>query len=407
MIALVGLGLLGAAVVVASRVGYLDRLSARLLPREQRVRLSAGDFPAGVAAPVGELASVPLRPTLIGFTPRGSSASLLLATGGAQAAAHPGPADASSGESAAAHGGGGAGSGAAAGSGEGILKASYALDARAVVFAREDDLRRALSLGAENGGVDMAAISVDRLAAWSVALRDASPRTVLLLGRSQGQEALAAVGVNQVSELKGKRIAVSSNGSSYFFALWLLSRAQLGPGDVTWVDLPQTLDAGRALREGKADAVVGLRGDVELAARDRGGKVLASTADAPHLVTTVLVARGDYAARYPDAVRRMLRGLLDAARQTLRDPAPGARLLGEVAPYLGDPVEAVHSAPPATLSDNLAFFGLAGEAPVTYDELFQSAAALFTKLGKLTNPPQAEDTRDLGALKYVSEARGP
>jgi hypothetical protein len=82
-------------------------------------------------------------------------------------------------------------------------------------------------------------------------------------------------------------------------------------------------------------------------------------------------------------------------------------MLGEVAPYLGDPTEAIRSAPPATLQDNLAFFGLSGESPVTYDELYQSAAALYVKVGHLKAVPQVEDTRDLGALKYVSEARRP
>ena len=65
---------------------------------------------------------------------------------------------------------------------------------------------------------------------------------------------------------------------------------------------------------------------MSMAARDRGGKVLATTADAPHLLATVLVARGDFAARYPDAVRRVLRGLLDAGQGVLKDPAAGARL---------------------------------------------------------------------------------
>jgi ABC-type nitrate/sulfonate/bicarbonate transport system substrate-binding protein len=153
--------------------------------------------------------------------------------------------------------------------------------------------------------------------------------------------------------------------------------------------------------------VVGLWGDVELAARDRGGVVLATTADAPHLVATVLVVRGEFAARYPDAVRRVIRGLLEAGASVAKDPGPAARLLGEVAPYLGDPVEAIRSAPPATLADNLSFFGLSGEAPVTYDELYQSASALFAKVKRTAAGPPAEDTRDLGALKYVSEARGP
>ena len=378
---------LGAVYLLASRLGYLDRLQARFFPAtKQAVRLSPGDFPAGVAAPVADLASVPLRPTLIGFTARGSAAALLLATGGASTLDNLGP---------------------PSGAAQGLLKTAYAMDARSVVFATDEELRRALAVGAENGGVDMAAISVDRLAAWLPSLRDAAPRTVMLVGRSRGQEALAAVGVPDLASLRDKRLGVYSSGASYYFTLWVLSRAGLRMTDVRWVELPSTLDAGRALREGRADAVAGLWGDVELAARDRGGAVLATTADAPHLVASVLVARGDYAARYPDAMRRIIRALLDAGGSIQKDPGPAARLLGEVAPYLGDPTEAIRSAPPATLADNRAFFGLSGEAPVTYDELFQSASALYQKIKRTAGAPPAEDTRDLGALKYVSEARGP
>src|SRR5580692_6276448 len=123
---------LGAAgYAAASHYGYVERLTTRLRGR-QPVRLSPGDFPAGVAAPVGEIASVPLRPTLIGFTPRGTSAALLLATGGAAPLAQ-----------------------ATSGEPKGLFKASYALDARAAVFTKEEDLRKALAFGAESGGVDL------------------------------------------------------------------------------------------------------------------------------------------------------------------------------------------------------------------------------------------------------------
>ncbi len=370
----------------ASRSGRLDAWQAQLFPEAvPRVRLSPGDFPAGVVAPMGDIATVPLRPTLIGFTPRGSSSALLLATGGGVSPDAPAP-------------DGGPG---------GLFRAAYALEANAVIYAQEGALRDALVAGAGGGGVDMALVSVDRLARWAPQLRDLKPRAVLLAGRSRGQEALAAVGAQTLSELRGKRLGVYEDSSAWYFALWCLSRSGLGPRDVDWVWLPSTLDAGRALREGKADAVVGLTGDVELAARDRGGKILATTADAPHLVATVLVVRGEFSARYPDAVRRVIRGLLDAAGAVERDPLPAARLLGEVAPYLGDPRDAVGSAPAATLRDNLAFFGLSGEAPVTYDELFRSAGALFVKTGRMEQTVPPEETRDTGPLKYVSEARGP
>jgi ABC-type nitrate/sulfonate/bicarbonate transport system substrate-binding protein len=376
--------LLAAGWFAASRLGYLDRLVARLFPKAVVVRLSPGDFPAGVAAPVGDVASVPVRPTRIGFVPRGTAASLLLAAGGARTPEEvdePGT--------------------------SGLFSAAYALSARALVYAREIELKRALAEGGDHGGVDMALLGVDRLAEWAPALRDAAPRAVMLVGRSRGQDALAAVGLETLAELRGKRLAAHAQSSAYYFSLWLLSRAGLRMQDVRWVELPSTLDAGRALREGRADAVVGFRADVDLAARDRGGKLLASTVDAPHLLATVLVVRGEFAARYPDAVRRVLRGLLDAGLAVKKDPLPAARLLGEVAPYLGDPLEAIASAPPADLKENLSFFGLAGEAPVTYDELLDSAGALFVKTGRITRTTAAEDTRDLGALKYVSQARGP
>src|SRR5512147_1980377 len=122
--------------LAASRVGLLDRASRRLFPAlEKTGALSPGDFPAGVTAPGGDIASVPLRPTLLGFTPRGSAASLLLATGGVGTDAQGMPA--------------------------GLLRTGYSLDARAVVFARSGELRKALQDGAERGGVDMAALSVD------------------------------------------------------------------------------------------------------------------------------------------------------------------------------------------------------------------------------------------------------
>jgi ABC-type nitrate/sulfonate/bicarbonate transport system substrate-binding protein len=369
--------------LAASKYGYIEQIQTKFFPRLRKARLTPGDFPAGVAAPVGELASVPLRPTLIGFTPRGSSAAILLATGGIRSA------DLDPNVRVA----------------EGILKTAYAMDARAVVFAGEQELRRALSLGAESGGVDLAAISVDRLAQWWAVMRDAAPRTVLLLGRSHGQEALAAVGAQTVAELRGRRIAAPTQGSAFYFAMWALSRSGVGLNEVQLVDLSSTLEAGSALREGRADAAAGLYGDVSMAARDRGGKVLATTADAPHLISTVLVARGEFAARYPGAVRRVIRGLLDASTNVRRDVTEGARLLGEVAPYLGDPAEAIQSAPPADLKENLAFFGLSGESPVTYEELFQSASALFMKIGRTSTVPAAEDTLDLGPLRYVSLVR--
>jgi ABC-type nitrate/sulfonate/bicarbonate transport system substrate-binding protein len=208
--------------------------------------------------------------------------------------------------------------------------------------------------------------------------------------------------------LAGKRLGTEPRSTSHYLALWAMSRAGLSLRDVTLVPLSSAFAAGAALKAKKVDAVAGYLGDLDPAMKEVGGNVVASTVDAPHLIATVLVTRGDFAARYPDAIRRLIRGALDANAQAAKDPSDAARALGTAAPALGDPTEAMRSAPPASLKDNLGFFGLEGEAPVTYVESYQSAAALQLKLGATTGAaPAAEETADLGPLRYVLSTKGP
>lgn len=365
--------LLAAGSVVASRLGWIERLRERLHGRAPR--LSVGDFPAGVMAPVDDVVKVPTRPVVLGLVPRGSVAPLLWAAGDADRV--------------------------------GLFRASYAIDVKVLLFEREDELRKALVQGGENGGVDLAAMPVSSLAMSASLLRNAAPRVVMLLGRSRGHEVIGArPGLNSFIELAGKRVGVEDRSLAWYVFLWALSRAGLSLRDVQLVPLESSFAAGAALKDGKVDAVVGFAGDVGPAVNEVGGVVIGTTADAPHLVATVLVARGDFAARYPDGIRRLLRGVLDANAAVTKDLTEAARALGKAAPQLGDPTEAIRAAPPATLKDNLAFFGLADESPVTFSELFDSAAALNQKLFNAPPAPSAEDTADLGALKYVASTRG-
>lgn len=369
----VALVLLAVAAVAAARYGLVERARDRLYGRAPR--LSPGDFPAGVMAPTDDVVRIPTRAIIIGLVPRGSSAALLWAAGDAERI--------------------------------GLFRAGYAIDVKAQRFEREEDLRKALIRGGENGGVDLAALSVSSVAMSASLLHDASPRVVMLLGRSRGQEVVVGKGITTLHELAGKRVGVEERGSAWYLLLWSLSRVGLSLRDVTLVPLETGYAAGEALRKKEIDAVAGLLGDVDPVARELGAARLTSTADAPHLVATVLLTRGDFAARYPDAIRRLIRGVLDANAQILKDRSEAARVLGTLAPQLGDPMEAIGAAPPATLKENLAFFGIADEAPVTYPELFKSAAELNQKLFGAPPAPEPEDTADLGALKYVATPQPP
>jgi ABC-type nitrate/sulfonate/bicarbonate transport system substrate-binding protein len=180
--------------------------------------------------------------------------------------------------------------------------------------------------------------------------------------------------------------------------LWSLTQALLSPADVLIVSAASPAEAVRLFREGRVDAAAGTVTDLAATARDRGGRIIASTADSPHLIATVLVVRSDLLARFPDAVRRLTRAVLDSSEGMAQEQTDAARLLSASAPQLGDPFEALHLDAPATRAENLAFFGIEGDTPVRYDELFTSAAALWRKLGEKADNGLPADSRELGPL---------
>ena len=346
------------------------------LVHDQPLNLTVGDFPPGAAAPASDVARVPTRAVKLAALARGSAASLLLACAGT--GAHK----------------------------DSPVTRAYGLDVDLNLLADERAVSDALAAGGDRpGGADCAVVSVDRLAQLRVSLSDAKLKTVLLVSRSRGHEAIAgAAGVSQVASLRARKVAVPTRSPSRFFLLWELAQVPLSPSAVEIVPVLSSADAARLFREARVEAAVGAASDLAGPAKERAGALIATSADAPQLVATVLVVRSEFLARYPDAVRRLVRAVLDAADATAREPVDSARLLNQAAPQLGDPFEALKSDPPALLAENLAFFDIRGDAPVRYEELYKSAADLWRKLGEPTDASLPADTRELGPLMAASAA---
>ena len=373
--------LVGIGVLAYSSDRYLGR--ARLfrllgLRREPPVVLTPIDFPAGSSSPVGDLALVPTRPLRVAAAPRASAASLLLAAGGVGLRR------------------------------EGVSSKSYGLDLDITLANEEGPLTQPLLKGGDLGGLDAAVISVDRLAQLNATLRDARLKAVLLVARSRGNEAIAAdATVNQIAGLRGKRIAVAPGSPARFFLMWSLAQALISPSHVQLIPTSSPTEAARMLREGQAEAAAGLTPEVGAAAKGRGGRVLTTSADAPHLAAHVLVMRADLLARFPDAGRRLVMALLDSADSMAHDPTEAAQLISLHVPQVGEPFEALRNEATASLSDNLAFFGVRGDCPVRFDELYTSAAQLWLKLGEPADNSPPHTARDLAPLLAAQGAAGP
>jgi NitT/TauT family transport system substrate-binding protein len=139
--------------------------------------------------------------------------------------------------------------------------------------------------------------------------------------------------IRSLKDLKGKRVAVISKGSSpHVFLSAMLAHVGLDPRkDVDWVTRPRA-ESVEMLREGKVDAYMGFPPEPqELRARKIGHVVVNSATDRPwsQYFCCVLLANREFVRKHPVATKRALRAFLKATDVCAREPDRVARTLVE------------------------------------------------------------------------------
>ena len=194
--------------------------------------------------------------------------------------------------------------------------------------------RDAFRAGGDKGGVDIMWSTVDAFALEYGGLADAQAQAILQYDWSRGGDAIAVdASIKSVADLKGKKLACAEATPSHYFALYVLTQGGLTNRDVQWVFTTSAVEAANVFKAGQVEAAVSWSPDVYIAARERpGAHILASTKEASNLIADIFVARGDFADRYPEDVRRFTGGWLQGGRPGQRQPrqdrgAPGQELL--------------------------------------------------------------------------------
>jgi ABC-type nitrate/sulfonate/bicarbonate transport system substrate-binding protein len=120
--------------------------------------------------------------------------------------------------------------------------------------------------------------------------------------------------VNQVSELRGKKIGVSSfGGTIYSGAVYLLKHFGLGSKDVTFLAIGNTLSRIAALKNGAIDAaVIAAPGDI-LAAKD-GFKILLDVGSVYRAPMGGVSTTASRITEDPAEVRKVVRAVVGASR---------------------------------------------------------------------------------------------
>jgi len=164
-----------------------------------------------------------------------------------------------------------------------------------------------------------AAISSGRLDGWATTVdtfifynaKRIGVKQVLAVDFSNGGEGIvAAPDIKTVADLKGRTLGAEEGSSTYFFTLNLLADHGMSMKDVKLQSM-RAGDAGAAFAAGRLDAAA--TWDPWLSrAKERGGHVLASSADLPGLIVDTVAFRTDVIEQRPQDVQNFIKGYFDA-----------------------------------------------------------------------------------------------
>jgi len=261
--------------------------------------------------------------------------------------------------------------------------------------------------GDKDGGVDIMWGTVDSYALEYESIKDLDPKVIMQYDWSRGGDAIAVTKeIQSVQDLKGKRIAVAEETPSHYFALYLLSQAELKREDVNFAFTTSAVEAAQLFKQGKVDAAVSWSPDVYQAAEAReGGHILASTKEASSLIADVFIARGDFVEKNPELVAKFLLGWFHGVDEVNKKPSLSYQLMADGFSGVGlDDAEAMYGdVKLPSYAENLRFFEMLNNDELRgYSDIYAEANNLWRKLGKTSGRTDAKDTVD---TKYLLAIR--
>jgi NitT/TauT family transport system substrate-binding protein len=239
----------------------------------------------------------------------------------------------------------------------------------------------------KSGDIDVLGFcTIDAFTTEVNGLKEFEPQVIGQIDWSRGGDAIVVRrGINQVSDLKGKKIAVAPMTPSHTLLLWLMEAGEVGWGDVSIVPVANGIDAADLFKKQQVDAaVVWSPDDQDCIAKIEGAKVLVSTKKASHIIADIWLAKKSTVAQKSNAMKALVEGTmrgngaLNASANARQD---AAKLLAD---GFNQPVDfcvtAISNARLATLGDNQNFFDINGTyAGVTGEKLYSKMGQAFAR----------------------------
>lgn len=271
-----------------------------------------------------------------------------------------------------------------------------------------------------NGKIDVLWTTADAFAAQAGGLADLDPKVFLQVDWSRGGDALVVMpGINSVSDLRGKKVAVAYGTPSHTLILKLLKANGMKHTDVQFVSVPSAIDAAAAFKARSVQAAaVWSPDDEDCVNAVPGSKILTNTKTATHIISDVMYAKASYIEANLDALVKLAEGWLRGNAEINASQEARAQAAQILANGLGMDLnwcaKAITNVRLTTKGDNDNFFGI----NTAYNGV--KAEALYTEMGKgfqacgvISSPPPAwrsvSDTRiirqiNLSGAEHMAES---
>lgn len=155
-----------------------------------------------------------------------------------------------------------------------------------------------------------------------------SLKAIYLLDTSDGADAIvASAEMSSVSELKGKKIAVTTGEVNHLLLIAALKQANISESDVEIVNMSAD-DAGAAFLAGRVDAAVTWEPWVSRAT-SAGGKAIFTSADTPDLILDSIVVTDETLKNRRSALVRFIKAVDKGVAYMRSNPEESHEIIGK------------------------------------------------------------------------------
>jgi len=229
--------------------------------------------------------------------------------------------------------------------------------------------------------------------AWKSNDVDLLWQTLFQADWSRGGDAIVVRrGISNVSDLKGKKIAVAELTPSHSFLLWMLEAAGMTQNDIEIVAQADAIQAAATFKSGQVDAAVVWSPDDVLSIKAvPGSRILESTKSASNIIADVFYAKRAYVNDNRDRLQKLYEGWMRGAAE-INTAAPARQKAAEIlsrefaergtALSVQEWSDLLGNVRLVTHGDNKNFFGLnSNYKGVTGENLYNRMSNVYFDLG--------------------------